>query len=140
MERERIVLSVRPNFANAILDGHKTVEFRRVRPALPAGTRIYLYATAPSKSIVGSCRVLSIHSDTPAAIWKKFSNRGAITKRDFLDYFRGSAEAVAIEIDEVESLGRPVSLEALQDAGKFWPPQFYRRVNAGDGLSGLLPA
>ena len=46
------VFSIKPYFADAILDGSKTVELRKVTPKRPV-ERAWIYATAPVMSIIG---------------------------------------------------------------------------------------
>jgi predicted transcriptional regulator len=46
------VFSIKPYFADAILDGSKTVELRKVAPKRPV-ERVWIYATAPVMRIVG---------------------------------------------------------------------------------------
>ena len=46
------VFSIKPYFADAILDGSKTVELRKVAPKRPI-ERVWIYVTAPVMHIVG---------------------------------------------------------------------------------------
>jgi predicted transcriptional regulator len=46
------VFSIKPYFADAILDGSKTVELRKIAPKRPV-ERVWIYATAPVMRIVG---------------------------------------------------------------------------------------
>jgi predicted transcriptional regulator len=47
------LISIRPGYANAILDGTKTIELRRRVPELVSGTRLWIYATRPTAAVVG---------------------------------------------------------------------------------------
>jgi len=51
-----VILAIKPKYARTILDGTKTVELRK---RFPQGIeRIFLYATAPEKSIIGYAEAL----------------------------------------------------------------------------------
>ncbi|MDE0040937.1 MAG: ASCH domain-containing protein, partial [Candidatus Poribacteria bacterium] len=64
------LISIRPNFAEAILAGKKTVEIRRRIPALQVGTRLWIYATRPLGAIIGTAIVAKIIEGTPTELWK----------------------------------------------------------------------
>lgn len=56
-----IIISLRPRFAEAILNGEKTIEVRKT--SLPPGaseyvrTRAFVYCTAPIGTVLGECTV-----------------------------------------------------------------------------------
>ena len=54
---EFLVLSVRPLFAEAIVDRRKTIEIRRQRPNVKPGTLGLVYSPSPMQAVVGSFRV-----------------------------------------------------------------------------------
>src|ERR1700730_5378670 len=62
-------LSIRPLFAELILQGVKRVELRRVRPATHPGTLVLLYASSPTMKLVGICEIESILESTPEDVW-----------------------------------------------------------------------
>jgi predicted transcriptional regulator len=51
-EPRPILLSIKPEYAELILEGKKTIELRKSYPA-KIFSKIYLYATAPVKKVVG---------------------------------------------------------------------------------------
>jgi predicted transcriptional regulator len=58
MSRE-VVMSIKPKYAQAILDGTKKYEFRKTHPLYRVG-KVYIYETAPTKAIVGWFVLLGI--------------------------------------------------------------------------------
>ena len=57
MQPDRVtLLSVRPRFAEALLNGTKTAEIRRRRANIPDGSLCLLYASAPVRALVGAIR------------------------------------------------------------------------------------
>lgn len=95
--KKRVLLSIHPEYANAILDGHKKFEFRRVIFKRQV-SEIVLYATQPVGRVLGSFTVENIFMDAPKDIWKKTSKRGGVSKEKFDAYFENREWAFAIKI------------------------------------------
>ncbi|MDJ0466854.1 ASCH domain-containing protein [Streptomyces sp. H27-C3] len=132
-EPERaMLLSVHPRFATAILAGDKTVEVRRQRVAAPPGTAVLLYATAPTKAIVGMARIASVHVATPTEVWSASRNRAGISRREYDTYMDGAVQASGLTLEAPITFGTPVPLTALRAAGAFHPPQSYRYLRPED--------
>jgi len=66
-----IVLSIKPIYANAILSGEKTVEFRKNGIPIDVKT-IVLYTTQPEQKIVGYFDVLQCEIEHPSVLWEKY--------------------------------------------------------------------
>jgi predicted transcriptional regulator len=117
------IISIRPKFAEAILEGDKSVELRRRIPTLEMGTRLWIYATRPTAAIIGSVVVEKVQKGTPAKIWKIFAKEAAITKSEYELYFDGSHEAIAILLQSATRTS-PVHIDVLRDIWEgFHPPQ-----------------
>jgi len=117
------LISIKPEYAEAILDGTKTVEFRK--PSFPkrVGTMV-LYATSPVKKIVGSVKVKAVVVLGPEWAWRRYHKRGAIDRRAFKAYYAGSKKAVCLEIDEARRLPKP--LDPCKLIRGFRAPQSFR--------------
>ena len=112
-EAERVALmAIHPEFTEAILSGSKTVEFRK-RKLAPDISKVFIYATAPTSSIVGWFTIKEIIEGTPLDIWRKFRDQGVIRYRPFRKYYTGCRSAVAIVIATAERLPKPIRLQAL---------------------------
>ncbi|WP_308404151.1 ASCH domain-containing protein [Streptomyces sp. ATCC 21386] len=132
-EPERaMLLSVHPRFATAILDGSKTVEVRRQRVAVPPGTPVLLYATAPTMALVGMARIVSVHVASPKEVWSAHRAQTGITRREYDAYMSGAAQASGITLEHPVSFDEPVPLSALRATGTFHPPQSYRYMKNDD--------
>src|SRR2546421_6708826 len=66
----RALLSIKPEFVEAILRGEKRYEFRRSIFKRPI-TVVLVYATVPIRRVVGEFRVESIISDSPHRLWRR---------------------------------------------------------------------
>lgn len=121
-----LLLSIRPRFAQLVLDERKTVELRRKAPRVHVGALVLLYASSPEKALVGTARVAAINTGTPNAIWKSSSGRTSLTRSEFDEYFDGTDEAVAISLEDVSRLEPARPLHAVRDENDwFEPPQSF---------------
>lgn len=119
-----VFLSIHPQHAEAILDGRKRFEFRRVPPR-DAG-QLILYATSPVQRIVGHAQVAGVLSASPAALWKQCAGGAGISHDHFMAYFAGREQAFAIEVKHPVRLVHPVEVGFL---GDFAVPQSYRYLD-----------
>jgi predicted transcriptional regulator len=99
-----LLLSLRPRFADAILDGSKTVELRRQRMAIRPGTMIFLYASAPVMSVVGAARLAGIRVGKPEEVWRDFHSHLALSYMEFDNYLTGATQATALQLTQAQSL------------------------------------
>ena len=137
MERsnDMLFLSLRPEYAELLLTGEKTVELRRIRPRAPIGTEVLLYASSPQRELVGMCTVGAIGQADPTEIWKLHGSNTGIGRSAFRSYFRGASRAVAISVRNPTRLDRPIPLAQLRaEWVNFQPPQSFRYVSRQDAL------
>jgi predicted transcriptional regulator len=128
-EHERaLLLSVRPQFAESILDGSKTAEIRRQRPNVRPGTLVIIYATKPKGAIVGTARVSGMSQGTPDEIWERHKAHVGISREDFDNYLDGTTTAYALLLKRMQRLVPFLTLEEMRAATSFQPPQSYRYV------------
>ncbi|MDP1643734.1 MAG: helix-turn-helix domain-containing protein [Phenylobacterium sp.] len=124
--RRDVVFSIKPEYCDAIIDGRKTVELRRRFPATaPVGTTVFIYATSPTRALVGMAEIGQVHCRTPQEIWDSFSDRACIARKDFDRYFDGVESGVAIELRRGRRLRRSLDLSELRERFSFEPPQSY---------------
>ncbi len=128
-----LLLSLRPRFAQAILDGTKTVELRRTRVSAPEGTLLILYASAPIMSVVGVARLSGRVSDTPSCIWQRYGSRTGLSRDEYDRYFVGSRIATAVLIETSRPLIHGFTLAKLRESqAGFRPPQSFRYLSERD--------
>jgi predicted transcriptional regulator len=120
--KKRVLLSIHPEFAEAIFDGHKQFEFRRVL-FKESVDEIVVYATAPVGRVIGSFKIDSIYEDAPKALWARTKAVGGVTKEKFDTYFKDRTKAFAIKVAE------PVRFAVPQPLSKYLasntPPQSF---------------
>lgn len=125
--RFALLLSIQPRFAEAILDGTKTVELRR-RPPLDLPDIAIIYSSGKARSVEGIARIKEVHTSSPSAIWKRFGAVSGVTRQEFFAYFDGSDSASAIELSSPLRAPSAMSLAALRVVG-LEPPQSWRYVD-----------
>ncbi len=119
-------MSIHPRYARAILEGHKTVEFRK-RPLAKDVTHVVIYSTVPDRAVVGYFTVRAQQTRTPSELWKEFHEWGVIGEADFFSYYAGRDRAVGIEVGTVTRLRAPLSLTG--DLGLVQPPQSFQYLS-----------
>lgn len=139
MAAERpVLLSLRPRFADALLNGTKTVEVRRRPMRLDAGTLCLLYASAPIHALTGAIIVASVDHGAPSELWRRHGPRMALTRDEYHDYLDGRSSAGVLVVTAPVTFHAPVPLAELRRRlESFVPPQSYRFVRDGE-LRALL--
>ena len=126
MNREALLISIRPRFAELIFSGKKTVELRRVCPKVRAGDLALIYVSSPSKQLQGGFEIAKVLSASPKVLWDSVGAKSGITEKEFLDYFKGKREGHALVIKRVWKLPVPLCLSTLRRRkGGFRPPQSF---------------
>ncbi len=130
INRNVLLLSIRPKFAELILAGEKTVELRRVRPRIIAGDKVLMYVSAPTMTLLGTVEVGNVTDGAPSSIWRKVRGAAGVTKKEFDSYFESATRAVAIAVRRPRLLPNPIGLEELKELFEgFHPPQSFRYLN-----------
>ncbi len=92
-----VLLSIKPKYATAIIEGVKRYEFRLVifKRKIPS---IYIYATSPVNKIVGLFEIDKIIKEHPQEIWNMCHEYAGISESEFFNYFGSLPVAYAIKI------------------------------------------
>jgi len=113
----RVLLSIKPEYAEKILEGDKHYEFRKALPKAPGITTVVIYATKPVGKVVGEFEIDQVLSEKPSNLWSITSEFSGITKRFFNEYFRGRDTAYAIKVKEARRYDEPLDLGAVLQSG-----------------------
>jgi predicted transcriptional regulator len=139
-DNRALFISLRPRFAELLLDGRKTVELRRIPPAVSPGTPVLLYASSPRRALVGRGVVSGVSVASSNEIWARLGPLTGLSRTEYDEYFHGATAAVAISLRDLRRLERPVPLPELRE-GRSWfrPPQSFRYFDAWQLASFELP-
>lgn len=125
-----IVLSIKPKYAELILAGSKTVEFRRVWAAKEVDT-IAIYASAPVQGLVGVVSVSSVVRAKPRILWEYCSKRGGgLSRNQLYAYFDGKETGVAVLLENVQRFSRNIDPKKVIKG--FSAPQSFRYLTPAD--------
>ncbi|QEG43205.1 ASCH domain-containing protein [Roseimaritima ulvae] len=127
-----LLLSIRPDFAEQILDGSKQVEFRRRHPRrIELGSRMLIYASSPTRALIGTAEVFDVVEASPAEVWHEFNDVGGIEQEVYNAYYEASDRAVALRLRKPIRFDTAISLADLRcKLPGFHPPQQFAYLSA----------
>lgn len=135
-----LLMSIKPQYADLILNGQKTIELRRVRPKVQQGDVVLIYASGPRMALLGGFEVEGLVSDTPANVYKTHGAASGVTRTVFDRYFEGSTLAHGIKIARSWRLSEATELQTLRKKVRgFRPPQSYCYLDNNQATC-LVPA
>ena len=128
MPSDSVIFSIRPNHAENIFCGKKTVELRRVRPKrIKEGSVVIVYVSSPQKALCGAFSVAQVVEKPLKELWELVQEKAHLSRAEFDDYYGGASKGVAIFIREVSCLSEPIALHKLRGRMQgFRPPQSFR--------------
>ena len=137
-----LLLSLRPRFAEAILQGSKTIEIRRRPVSAAPGTPMILYSSSPAMAVVGTARLAHIEFCPAAMAWRRYGPTLGLSRAEYDTYLDGINSAYLLHLTKVNTLNEPLPLRHLREEGPFQPPQSFRYVAETDParLRKLVPS
>lgn len=117
---KKILLPIKPLYANRILSGEKRVEYRKKVPSRTDISDVLIYASYPICRIIGEFKIAGILTDTPDKLWGRTSHIGGINQADYFAYFANHPIAHAYQIENAQTF---VSPRTLWDYGLKHAPQ-----------------
>jgi predicted transcriptional regulator len=125
--KPKLVLSIHPRFASAILAGTKTIELRRrFSRSNGADCMALIYATAPISAIIGSVVIAKVQRSKLDNLWRAARTSAGVTKSEFDNYFAGLDEGYGLHLSKPTLISTPVPLNELVDEFGFSAPQSFR--------------
>lgn len=123
-------MSIKPSYAHLILEGSKTIELRRrFSERVAKGTRILIYATNPTKKIIGECRIKEVLHLPLDTLWKAACRDAMVDWKTFHTYFAGLEKGYGIVVHKLKTYQHPISLNSMREDYKVSPPQSYRTID-----------
>ena len=120
----RVLLSIKPEFAERIFTGEKRFEYRKATFKKAVST-VVVYATQPVGMIIGEFEVGRVLQGAPAEIWEATKSQAGISKDLFLRYFSGRTKGYAIEVREPRKYHDAIDPNTV---GSFIAPQSFRYI------------
>jgi predicted transcriptional regulator len=119
----KVLLSIKPEYADKIFSGEKGFEFRKSIFAHPDVDTVVVYATMPVGKVIGEFKIADVHSGPPADVWSRTRGRSGISLSFYSQYFKGREKAYAIEVGEITKFAAPRSIRDV--LGRDMPPQSF---------------
>ena len=117
-----VLLSIKPQYVEKILNGTKKYEFRRTLFKKPV-RRIEIYSSSPVRKLVGTFIPGKIVQDSPRNLWEWFHKDSGVTEEEFFSYFHKKDFGYAIEIAQVDLY--PTPIDPFFESPGFIPPQSF---------------
>lgn len=118
----RVLLSIKPEFAEKIFDGSKQYEFRRTIFKNPDIKKIVVYASSPVQKVIGEFEIEHIMKMDLNGLWEQTKTNSGISEEFFYKYFANKEEGFAIKIINTRKYKVPKCIRAHFNAT---PPQSF---------------
>lgn len=118
----KILLSIKPEYANKIFNGSKKYEFRKVIFKNPEVKTVVVYSSSPVQKVIGEFEIEYILTEKPRKLWQKTQEHSGISKEFFFTYFEGRIHGYAIKIKKAKRYKKPLCIRSDFDA---IPPQSF---------------
>ena len=112
-----IIIPIKKVYAEEILSGKKTVEFRRRFNPKYRKRAIVFYTTNPIKQVHFYAVIKRVFKGRVDDLWTCYRKEGAIERLAFDKYFQGCSTGYAIVLEQITKLKRPFHLEDLKNIG-----------------------
>jgi predicted transcriptional regulator len=123
----KVLLSIKPEFAEMIFSGTKKYEFRRSVFKNPDVKAIVVYASSPVRKVIGEFEIEEIINDKLTALWEQTKEYAGISENCFLKYFSNKESGYAIHIKNVTRYRKAL---CLREDFNVAPPQSFMYLNA----------
>ncbi len=131
--RSHVLVSLRPRFAELVLNGSKTTELRRGGTSINAGSLALIYASTPVRSLVGAVRIEEVHTRAPSTVWRRWGKSTGLQRREYNEYVDGCLQVSALTLGARCTFPEPISLHELRArTQRFVVPQSYRFVREAE--------
>ncbi|MBQ9266476.1 MAG: ASCH domain-containing protein [Bacilli bacterium] len=107
--KNRIIISINPEYVEKILSGAKKFEYR-TKAAKKDIDKIIIYETTPIKMVVAEAEILDVLIMKPNDLWEHTKEYSGISKDFFDEYFKGRSIAYAYKIGKVTRYPEPIEL------------------------------
>lgn len=118
----KVVLSIKPEFANKIFDGTKHYEFRRAIFKNPNVKKVIVYSSSPIQKVIGEFEIEDILNHDLKTLWNLTKEYSGISADYFYQYFGDKKNGFAIKIKKTKLYKSP---KCLRQDYNLLPPQSF---------------
>jgi len=120
----KVLLSIKPIYANKILNWEKIFELRKSIPKNKFDT-VIIYSSLPEKRIIWEFKVEEIICEKLDQLWNDVKEWSCINKKFFDEYYKWKEKWYAIKVGNVIKYDKTLSITAYAKI----PPQSFMYVN-----------
>ena len=117
----KVVLSIKPEFANKIFDGTKLFEFRKVMFKEHIKS-VLVYSSSPVQKVIGEFQIGEIIKHDLETLWDLTKEHSGISEKYFYEYFAEKEHGFAIQIKKKKKFKVP---KCLREDYNLTPPQSF---------------
>jgi len=121
----KVILSIKPEFAEKIFNGSKKFEFRRRIYKNKQIKTVVVYASSPISMVIGEFEIEDVIHDELNSLWQTTSEHSGISRDYYFDYFKGTEMGFAIAVKKAELYEEPV---CIKETFGIKPPQSFAYV------------
>jgi predicted transcriptional regulator len=118
----KVLLSIKPKFAELIFEGTKKFEFRKAIFKNSNIKTIVVYASSPLQKVIGEFDIEEIFNEKLEKLWSKTKHSAGIDEEYFYEYFAEREMGYAIKIMKTRRYETPLS---LKNDYNLTPPQSF---------------
>lgn len=118
----KVVLSIKPEFANKIFAGTKKFEFRKAIFKNENVKTVLVYSSSPVQKVIGEFQIGEIMKYDLETLWNLTKEHSGITEQYFYEYFADREHGFAIQIKSKTKFKTPKCLRADYN---LTPPQSF---------------
>jgi predicted transcriptional regulator len=123
----KVVLSIKPEFANKIFDGSKKYEFRRAIFKNDKIKTVIVYASSPVQRVIGEFEIETIINHDIDTLWSMTQKHSGISENYFYQYFAQKEIGYAIKIKKAKKYKQS---KCLKTDFNLMPPQSFAYLRA----------
>jgi predicted transcriptional regulator len=118
----KVVLSIKPEFANKIFDGSKRFEFRKTIFKNEKIKSVLVYSSSPVQKVIGEFQIEQIIKHDLDTLWNLTKEYSGISKEYFYEYFADRDHGFAIQVKKKTRFKNP---KCLREDYNLTPPQSF---------------
>ncbi|KOA18320.1 50S ribosomal protein L22/unknown domain fusion protein [Clostridium homopropionicum DSM 5847] len=123
----KVLLSIKPEYAEKIFTGEKKYEYRRNLFKRDDIKIVVVYVTKPVGKVIGEFEIDNILRGNPNSIWEQTKLYSGIDENAYIEYFSQKDMGFAIEIKKTRIYKKPLELAELSPKIKY-PPQSFMYI------------
>ncbi|MGJ1433938.1 ASCH domain-containing protein [Sphingobacterium spiritivorum] len=131
----KVLLSIKPEFANKIFEGTKKFEFRKSIFKNKNVKTVIVYASSPVQQVIGEFEIEKILNFDLKTLWNLTHDFSGISEDFFYEYFADKDLGYAIKIKKAIKYNKPKN---LREEFNLFPPQSFAYLPSERELQEVL--